>query len=112
MKCVLCMEAVTNPVCSSCLETQMSVWLNEVNPELINGLREKTNEVSFGLNVVGACILCNKEMNVCTYCYTEHIFNWLIKTNKELAKRFMVYFNFDLEHSGYHKKAEKLGIIA
>ena len=112
MECVLCMEAVTNPVCASCLEAQMSIWLKETRSELVSELREKTNEISFGLNIVDACILCNKDMNVCTYCYTEYIFNWLVDNNKDLAEKFMTYFNFDLEHRGYHKKAEKLGLIA
>ena len=44
MECVLCIEAVTNPVCASCLEAQMSVWLNEVNPDLVIELKEKTKE--------------------------------------------------------------------
>ena len=111
MECVLCKEAVTNPICSDCLEAQMSIWLNEVKPHIVNELKEKTNEISFGLNTVGACILCKKDMNLCAYCYTEHIFNWLIDNNRELAKKFITYFNFDLEHRGYHNKAEKLGLI-
>ena len=112
MECVLCMEAVTNPVCASCLEAQMSVWLNEVNPGLVPELKERTKEISFGFNTKSTCLICTKEMNVCAYCYTEYIFNWLINTNKDLAKIFITYFNFDLDHNGYHKKAEKLGIIA
>ncbi len=111
MECVLCKEAVTNPVCASCLEAQMSIWLNEIKPDLVNKLKEKTNEVSFEFDTVGECILCNKDINLCAYCYTEHIFNWLIDNNRELAKKFITYFNFDLEHRGYHNKAEKLGLI-
>ena len=112
MKCILCREAITNPICASCLEAQISTWLNEINPDLVLELKEKTKDISFGFNSVDTCILCNKKMDVCAYCYTEYIFNWLVNTNKDLAKRFITYFNFDLEHKGYHKKAEKLGFIA
>ena len=102
--CILCSDFITNPVCLKCLEAEMKTWLKETKPELISSLKKLTaeiymNTVNFENYKWSKCILCKRHMNICSYCYTEHIFT-LIKQNPELIEEFMTYFNFDLLHQG------------
>ena len=93
-ECVVCDEAVTNPICPKCIETEIVTWLHEFRPELIDELREVTDEI---LTEEGStqCILCKDKMAVCTFCYTQHIKNWL--KNYPLAKKeFRTFFNYGI----------------
>lgn len=92
MECVLCHEAVTNPVCQDCLAQAIEQWLWEVAPEKVEGLREETRIIRAKGGI--GCIRCKQKFRVCTYCYTKHIFNWL--SNLELQAEFIEFFNFDL----------------
>lgn len=92
----------------------MITWLAETRPDLIRGLQNVTEEINFCQDAEDVCIITGKKMNVCTYCYTEHVFNWLVslKVNAELIKEYFVYFNFDFHRLGYFRKAEKLGLTS
>ena len=93
-ECVVCDEAVTNPVCPECVEEEIVTWLHEFKPELINELRDVTDEI---LSPGGStlCILCKNPMAVCTFCYTQHIKDWL--TAYPVAReRFHLFFNYGI----------------
>ncbi len=111
-ECVLCREAVTNPVCPDCLAEQIAAWLGEREPGLIAELRLKTRQMSMHLFDEDKCVICFKGMDICAYCYTEHIFDWLKTTkNSELVNGFLSAFHFDLERKGYVKRAEEEGFV-
>ena len=111
--CVVCEDPVTNPICPGCLEKQIRTWLFEVKPSLVYDLKKWTSVLSDASLGSSRCIICNTKMDVCPYCFTEHILEWLIesKQDKELLTQFLTYFNFDLKHKGYELIAEKLGLI-
>lgn len=92
-ECVLCNEVITNPVCMSCVETEMKVWLQERKPDLIEELKTKTFELALDLGETN-CVLCKNNMSVCTFCYTQHIRSWL-KEYPELLEEFKIFFSFN-----------------
>ncbi|MCF7871961.1 hypothetical protein K9L97_02910 [Candidatus Woesearchaeota archaeon] len=111
--CVTCGQQITNPLCPERLAEQMTTWLAESKPELIKALNNKTDEFlsrSYGDDF---CIVTGKKMDVCPYCYTEHIFNWLVslKVSSELLAEYITYFHFDGGRLGYYRKAEQLGAV-
>lgn len=102
-ECVLCEEYITNPLCPECICAQVTDWLREFKPELVSGLVLETSKMSLGLFNENSCIKCSGFMDVCTYCYTKHILEWL-KTQKVTETRmseFITFFHFDLEKKGY-----------
>ncbi len=111
--CVLCEQQITNPICPERLESQMKTWLLETKPELIEELEEESRVFSKCADSEDVCIITKRHMNVCVYCYTEHIFNWLKQTNadKETLSEFMQYFNFDLGWKGYYEEAQRLDLV-
>ncbi len=101
--CVACEEPITNPVCSGCLANSIGQWL-----------REKGLEVELAVPGEGSqdsCIKCNKKMDLCTYCYTEHVYEQLKEKGVAPAKivDFLYFFHFDLEKKGFLEDAKKLG---
>lgn len=90
-ECIDCNEFVTNPVCIDCVENEMEVWLLETRPNLVNGLHQKTDEINLNMGD-SHCILCKETMSVCTFCYREHILQW-VKNYPELVPQFKTYFN-------------------
>lgn len=115
--CDVCSETITNPLCPFCLNTEIEAWLtlypslkNELLPRLKKYLSKIKNKITnYGME----CIKCgDNRAFVCTYCFTEHVFNELqkIKAEKIILKEFFEFFNFDLEHKGYTKQAEELGV--
>jgi hypothetical protein len=110
-ECVVCRETVTNPVCPRCLRAEVGAWLNETRPELLKDFEKISAEISTVVFGNEHCILCKRGMDVCTYCYTEHIFNWLLTTSptREFMNEFLLLFNFDAGRRGYLQRAEKLG---
>ncbi len=98
-ECVMCRQVITHPVCPACLEAEMIDWLRETKPALLEGLREKTDEVWSPHGDLN-CVLCKGSMELCTYCYTLHMLAWL-QDYPELVPEFVRYFNFDLNYNGY-----------
>ena len=96
-ECVVCDEAITNPVCPECLETEVVTWLHEYNEGLIPEFYEVSDEIlTYGGDT--DCILCDRKMCVCTFCYTQHVKNWLRK-NPSARKQFRTFFNYGILQS-------------
>ncbi len=114
--CMECKEAIYNPLCPSCLARQMKVWL-ENKPEKIRKEVEIEIEKILGMGKLVnsmACIACKKNrVFLCPYCFTESVYKKLreLNSNNKIMEEFMVYFNFDFEHSGYYRDAETLGVV-
>ncbi|MCC7575007.1 hypothetical protein KO361_05425 [Candidatus Woesearchaeota archaeon] len=111
-ECVLCEEYITNPLCPECIGAQIKTWLLEAKPELIDLLDLETSKLSQHLFNKNFCISCKKDMDVCSYCYTEHVLEWLEdKLSKELLSDFVKFFHYDFHRKGYFEKARVKGLI-
>lgn len=97
-ECVMCEEIVTNPLCLDCVNKGIEQWLSENDlPSFELGL--------FGTEQQG-CIRCNKSIDVCLYCHTKQVYEWLKtqKTDKNKLAEFIEFFHFDLDKKGYVAK--------
>lgn len=114
--CDVCSEAVTNPICPSCITTEIEAWLS-LYPNLRRELMPRLNTFLEKINPktnATMCIQCkNKRAAICPYCFTELVLYELkkMKSNKIILTEFFDFFNFDLHHTGYTREAERLGII-
>ena len=116
--CDVCSEAVTNPLCPFCLTIEIEAWLTlypslkqQILPKLKIYLKRTSNKITnYGTQCIKGKV--NRAF-VCPYCFTENVFNELqeINADKIILKEFFQFFNFDLDHKGYSKEAEELGII-
>ena len=111
-ECVLCKEHITNPLCPECVGEQVKTWLFEVRPDLVSALDIETSKMSLGLFNNNTCISCKKHMDVCTYCYTEHVFEWIGPlVEKNDLSEFLRFFHYDFHRKGYFSKARTKGLI-
>lgn len=103
MKCVLCEEVITNPLCPCCLNEEAQQWLMEQG---YAALADETHWIASSLVQNGnvRCIKCQNPMAVCTYCTTQDLMH-VVKRNKDLLKQYLVYFNYDLAHLGWEQDA-------
>lgn len=92
MKCTLCNDTITNPICPDCLTSRVLNWLNEINPELAHKIKIFDIEVEEGTQ----CLFCHKKMNVCAHCFSRDIFDFLEEQDPALAKEFAARFDFEL----------------
>jgi hypothetical protein len=72
-KCVICSEAITNPICLNCVSEGMEAWFSTKNPALIKSLRLWTRVFDAYTHEGIKCAICGGNMNVCSHCYTEEI---------------------------------------
>lgn len=115
--CEVCSEAISNPLCPSCLIQELEAWTT-LYPDLRNMIIPKISEYiqeidSQVFSDATPCIKCNNKAMICPYCFTNKVLEELknIKANRIILKEFLEFFNFDFDHTGYSKEAEKLGII-
>ena len=116
--CDICSEVITNPLCPFCLTVEIEAWLTlypslrqELLPRLNIYLKKINNKIT---NYGSQCIKCkNERACVCPYCFTEYVYNELQKINAEklILREFLEFFNFDLDHTGYTKEAEDIGVL-
>ena len=98
-RCLLCREAITNPVCYSCIEKGILIWLDETDNALVQELKNISKILSSRLSMQREtkCILCSRKMNICAHCYTRDVFEWLKNVKPELVEEFLDRFNFELK---------------
>lgn len=119
--CLECNEAIYNPVCHVCLADGIKQWLREqdnieIRKSLIAEISRflKSNEKLAESPQAVRCVACGRNITIlCPYCFTEIIYKKLksLTKSKKLQADFLSLFNFDFEHTGYSKDAEKLGVI-
>jgi len=117
-ECLVCKEAIYNPLCPICIAQQVEVWLTsypdlnkKIMPKINKYLQEAHNEID---HLATACVACGaNQTSVCPYCFTEYILNQLkkLEVNKIILGEFLQFFNFDYDRKGYTREAEELGII-
>jgi len=117
--CLECKEAVYNPLCPSCLALQVEAWLasypyKETREKILFKIKDYVKKTNHLPGKPTTCVSCKKaQASLCPYCFTEYVFNLLkkLKVNRIMLKEFLMFFNYDFEHTGYSKEAEKLGVI-
>jgi hypothetical protein len=98
-RCIICDEAITNPICPLCLESQVMHWAMDKAPSLMPILREVGSSVMEFTHENTSCVICKGIMNVCAHCYCNEIHSWLKEnTHEKLAESFLSHFNFELDY--------------
>lgn len=85
--CAVCQHVITNPVCPECKAEEVVAWQMSKNKETISGIRNLA--ASFNCpdeEISTKCLLCNKPMNICTFCFLELID--MDEEKKELVREF------------------------
>ena len=117
-ECLECDESVSNPLCPICMTQEIDAWLasypSEIRNKIIKQLKDYVKKTH---NIKGEstkCITCNKKTaSLCPYCFTSYAYKELkkLKVARMILKEFLQFFNYDFEHIGYSKEAERLGVI-
>lgn len=92
--CMVCHEVITQPLCATCHEQQVAAWLMErcpERPELLLQLVDRREELE-GMHGSTSCIKCKGTMDLCSYCYTLHIFSWVKSILPESCEEFARIF--------------------
>ncbi|MFH1500972.1 MAG: hypothetical protein ABIE22_03440 [archaeon] len=114
--CLECREPIHNPLCPFCLSRGIEAWLENKPTKMSNFVENEIKKI-LGARKLGnsvKCIACNSDRAfLCPYCFTEMVYKALkkVRARKADLEEFMILFNFDFEHCGYYKDAEKLGIV-
>lgn len=115
--CDVCSEAITNPICPSCLTIEIQAWMTmypSLNKELFPILNEYLEKIEDKSTDSAECIKCNSnKVAVCPCCFTNYVLEQLrkIHANELVLKEFLEFFNYDFEHNVYTDDAEELGVI-
>lgn len=96
-QCVVCEEAITNPVCIECLTKEIRQWLGEKKASLIPLFMERVEMFESYNHETTDCIICNSNMNVCPHCVCMEVYNWLSEDYKEYAEEYLDLFNYELK---------------
>jgi hypothetical protein len=94
-KCVICQEAITNPICPECLQKEIEQWLVDKNKSLVPKLRSYASVYRAFRHAGTGCIICGSDMKVCAHCYCKDIYE-LFSDELEDAEDFLFSFNFEL----------------
>ncbi|PIN80737.1 hypothetical protein COV11_03430 [Candidatus Woesearchaeota archaeon CG10_big_fil_rev_8_21_14_0_10_30_7] len=91
-QCDVCNEAITNPICTDCLQTEVTHWMEDFNAgnvEEVKSLKKLFAHFKSGVN----CIICKNELNVCAHCYCKEAKRYV---NPENDRKFIRAFDFEL----------------
>ena len=118
--CLECGEDIHNSICPCCLFDQTKQWLagnKNIEPEKVFQISreikkfiDKDTVLAKSINNHQMCITCKESTSyLCPYCFTEFLLNILkrIKVSRAILSEFFIFFNYDFEHTGYSKEAEK-----
>jgi len=112
--CVLCSEAIYNPLCQECLNKQITAWLSsypDLKKKLAPKIKDFLNKIDDHTIDALTCISCkDKKASVCPYCFTEYVLSQLkkLKSPKPILQEFLVLFSFDYDGKGYTGKEEEV----
>jgi len=118
-ECLNCHEVISNPLCPECLSFQMEVWLSSLSSyplkdKILKRIKDYVKATNNLEDDATPCVVCGKpQASLCPYCFTNYIFALLkcLRVHREILREFLQFFNYDFEHIGYSKDAEKLGVI-
>ncbi len=86
--CNICKEVVTNPICPGCIAKSIKAWLIQNNPELAESINSRLDifELCDDEEAVN-CIKCGNQVNICMYCSTQEIYDWIKENGDEITIR-------------------------
>lgn len=90
--CVNCRQAITNPVCPECMENEIVAWAVSEKKGMIPSIRELIYKNVTKDNANTHCIICNKRMELCTYCIKQDVLDFLNMHYPELVESFKKHF--------------------
>jgi len=97
--CKLCKEPIANFACLECLGKSISEWLPSPTKETF----EKENKGfldTFGHSHTRGTrhgLFCSNEgSNICIYFYVNEVYQWLLASDKPVARRFRNLFAFGM----------------
>lgn len=114
--CILCSEAVYNPLCHDCLAKQVKAWLSsypDIKKRMLPKISSFVKEVNDLIIDLTICVACRQnKAALCPYCFSDRIFRMLKKEKiaPSVIGDFLSTFNFDFDHTGYIKEAENEGL--
>lgn len=97
-RCVVCDEAITNPICPNCLEKEMQYWILERDPFLADSFRNSGKLETETYNEETTCVICGNNMNMCAHCFCKDVLEWLTEKNTELGREFEKHFDFEIDN--------------
>ena len=109
--CLVCAQQISNPICPTCLLHQIEAWLTSypnLKQRLLPSLRKYVRAAYNRSDSLIDCFTCkDKRASLCPYCFTDHTLNLLkkLQVHKQIIIEFIRFFNFDLSHQGYSKRA-------
>jgi len=97
--CIECKEAISNPICPSCLEKEIIAWLSKENMEnsLIAQIKEKValliKQNKGSLDNAMLCIVCKKKNSfICPSCFSKYIYGTLRNPKIKQFLPFLSYY--------------------
>ena len=97
-RCIVCNEAITNPICPECLRKEMQYWVFDKNPLLAGLFENKINFRTESYEEGTVCIFCGRKMNMCAHCFCSDALELIKDKSYELGKEFEEQFNFELKN--------------
>jgi hypothetical protein len=100
--CEICLESITDPICTRCYLKQVNIWFKDmkINPIIKNFAIEKIKKRLFYETINETeCIICkNENVNICFYCFGSITVQILRELNipNELVESFSSSFNYGL----------------
>jgi hypothetical protein len=106
-KCLLCKDAIYNPLCHCCLGKQVETWLGRY-PALEKNLKKKIQnfikKIDDETNEALNCVSCHsKKASICPYCFAEYVLGQLkkAKASMPILNEFIKFFDYDYDLTGY-----------
>jgi len=94
--CVLCDEAITNPICLDCLQRSMEQWALGIKPGIVQDIKMKSFIFKAYDHEGTTCVVCGNNINICAHCFCKDIYEWLLEKHPETAESFLVSFNYEI----------------
>ena len=113
--CIQCDEHITNPIHPDRLMAEVRQWLHQVAPYMLPvfpTIKQSLPKSNLD-DVCETCIHEGKKTQVCPYCVTEHVYDWLCDMDAPtgVIERYLKLFSYDHEHKGFEVRARRYGHI-
>ncbi|MGM5485471.1 MAG: hypothetical protein ACQEP1_06395 [Nanobdellota archaeon] len=92
-ECLLCDEAITNPLCKHCLQEEVNSWLADFDESIAERAADTADVLPKTPSDI-RCMKCGEEMSVCPHCYAKEVLRDI--DNKVIAEKFTRVFDFEL----------------
>jgi len=94
--CPICGDIIDNPICPGCIQEEIEQWLSDKNPMYPNNIRKSIAHFENKEINGPKCIKCNKQVEICPYCFIKDINSIIKEKYPELLDEFHTFFGFCL----------------